>query len=148
MRKYTLPIPAGETGDSVDLMISRTYMVDDNKATTFNRSDLIKVVINSNIGDKAPAGLYEIVDILPAGLTHVSQPYNYYEYDKNQTRWDYPSEVNGQKLVFLLGKGNHEITYLARVISPGEFTCEAPVLNNIKNNTIYTSGSKDRIVIE
>lgn len=146
MSNYTLPIQSAEIGNSEDLVISRTYVVNNAQTANFNRTDLVKVVINTIIGDKAPAGLYEIVDILPAGLTHVSQPYNYNR--QSRANWDYPSEVNGQKLVFLTGKGNNEITYLARVISPGDFTCEAPVLSNIMNNTIYTSGIKDRITIK
>lgn len=148
MSNYTLPIEGGETGNSEDLVISRSYLVDEVLTTSIDRTDLVKVVIRSNIGDRAPAGLYEIIDILPAGLTHISQPYNYYDYGKNQSILDYPSEVNGQKLVFLTSKGKQEITYLARVVSPGEFNCEAPVLSNINNNTLYTSGSKDRIIIE
>ncbi len=148
MSNYTLPIQGGETGNSEDLGISRSYVVNEVLTTNIDRTDLVKVVIKCTVGDKAPAGLYEIVDILPSGLTHISQPYNYFDYGKNQSIWDYPSEVNGQKLVFLTGKGKQEITYLARVVSPGEFNCEAPVLSNINNNTIYTSGSKGRIVIE
>jgi hypothetical protein len=148
--QYSLPIQAGETGDGEGLEISRTYLVKGNKTTTVQRSDLVQVVISYNIGDKAPAGLYEIVDVLPAGLTHISRPYDYHRdsYQKGGYPWSYPTEVNGQRLVFQVGKGEYKINYLARVISPGEFTCEAPILSNIKNNAIYTGGSQDRIMIE
>lgn len=146
MSKFDQPIKAGEHGDGEALEISRSYLIKDLKATTMNRTDLVQVVINYNIGDKAPSGLYEIIDVLPAGLTHISRPYDY-RYNRN-TRWDYPVEVNGQKLVFQLSKGQNKITYLARVISPGEFNCEAPILSNINNNSIYTSGSTGKISIK
>lgn len=146
MSKYSLPIQAGEKGDGEDLKVNRTYLVENSKTTSLGRTDLVKVVINYEIGDKAPAGLYELVDVLPAGLTHISRPYDY-RYNPT-ANWDYPVEVKGQKLVFQIGKGQHRITYLARVSSPGEFTSEAPLLSNIKNNTIYVSGNKERIRIK
>jgi hypothetical protein len=148
--EYSLPIQAGETGDGEGLEISRTYLVKESKTTTVQRSDLVQVVINYHIGEKAPAGLYELVDVLPAGLAHISRPYAYHRepFPQGGYLWSYPTEVNGQRLVFQVAKGEHQINYLARVISPGEFTCEAPLLSNIKNKAIYTSGSKDRIVIK
>lgn len=147
MIKYTMPVEAGEKGISEDLAISRTYSVNNSKITTFNRTDLVKVVITYNIGDKAPSGLYEIVDVLPAGLVPVTKPYNYFESRKTDD-WSYPTEINGQRVVFLVGKGQNKITYYARMVSPGEFTCEPPILSNIKNNTVYTSGSKDKVVVK
>lgn len=146
MTKYAMPVESGEKGISEDLAISRAYSVNNGKTTTFDRTDLVKVVINYNIGDKAPNGLYEIVDVLPAGLAPVTKPYNYFESSK--TDWSYPTEINGQRVVFLVGKGQDKITYYARMISPGEFTSEPPILSNIKNNTVYTSGSKDRVVVK
>ncbi len=147
MTQYNLPINTGEKGISEDLAVSRTYSVNSSKTKSFKRTDLVKVTIAYQIGDKAPDGLYEIVDVLPAGLVPVTKPYNYFE-SRISTDWNYPSEVNGQKVVFLVGKGQHQITYYARMISPGEYGAEPTVLNNIKNNVIYTSGNEDRIFIK
>lgn len=147
--KYGVPIQADETGNGEDLKISRSYQAYKKSSASLSRTDLVQVTINYTIGDKAPAGLYEIVDVLPAGLAHISRPYSYdKESYKQKTLWSYPDEVNGQRLVFQVGKGQNKITYLARVVSPGEFNCEAPVLSNIQNNSIYTSGSQDKLVIK
>jgi hypothetical protein len=146
MTKYAQPVRSGEKGKATDLDISRAYTVNGGKTNSFDRANLVKVVITYNIGDTAPNGIYEIVDILPAGLSYISRPYNYYE--KPDLYWDYPSEVKGQKLTFLVSKERHQISYLARVNSPGEFSCEAPLLSNIKNAAVYTGGSRDRIVIK
>lgn len=145
---YNVPIQAGEGSENTDLEISRTYRVGSTETNTFNRQNLVQVVLSYNIGDKAPQGLYEIVDVLPAGLALIPRPENYNEDPTAKNHWDYPTEVNGQKLVFHVGKDKGTITYLARVISPGEFNCEAPVLSNIKNSIVYTSGSQSRIVIK
>ncbi|HHV64886.1 MAG TPA: alpha-2-macroglobulin [Peptococcaceae bacterium] len=150
MSKYSLPIKAGEQGKAEDLAISRSYVVNKTVTNSIGRSDLVQVTLTFNIGDKAPAGLYEIIDVLPAGLVHIPRPYNYSGQKEpyGSMNWSYPTEVNGQRLVFLVSKGETKLTYLARVISPGEFRCEAPVLSNIKNNAVYTSGKEDRISIE
>ncbi|NLL51108.1 MAG: alpha-2-macroglobulin [Peptococcaceae bacterium] len=144
--KYAEAFKAGKKGLATDLELSRHYMVNGQTTKNINRTDLVKVVINYNIGDRAPNGIYEVVDVLPTGLSYISRPYEYKE--KPDVYWNYPSEVKGQKLTFLVSKDRHQITYLARVNSPGEFICEAPLLSNIKNSTVYTGGSQDRIVIK
>lgn len=146
---YSQPIKAEEMGNGEDLSISRRFLVNDQETTTIKRSDLVQVVINYHIGEKAPNGLYEIIDVLPAGLTYIPRPYNYRGNSSNlSTRWSYPMEVNGQRLVFQCDKGQEQITYLARVISPGEFTGEAPLLSHIKNSGIYTSGKEGKIIVK
>ncbi|UWG97987.1 Ig-like domain-containing protein [Dehalobacter sp. DCM] len=147
---YTVPIPAGETQAGQDLSISRNYRVNAKQTTQFGRSDLVEITITYDIGDKAPQGVYEVVDILPAGLAFIPRPYNYQEQASNNDYWDYPSEANGQRLVFYASKAQEDktITYLARVVSPGEFNCENPVLSNISNPTVYTSGNKGKVVIK
>lgn len=141
---YNQPIKAGETGDGTDLSIGRSYLVNGSERTSLNSSDLVQIVIDVNIGDKAPDGHYEVIDILPAGLAPISRPNNYQD---NNRPWNYPVEVNGQRLVFQLGKGQEQIKYLARVTSPGEFICEAPVLSNITNSEIFTSGAAAKLTI-
>ncbi|NLO97076.1 MAG: alpha-2-macroglobulin [Peptococcaceae bacterium] len=146
LTKYAEPLNSGEKGIAGDLEIKRSYMVDGKLTNSFDRTNLVKVVITYDIRDTAPNGIYEVVDILPAGLSYIPRPYDYKE--KPDLYWNYPSEVKGQKLSFLVDKGRNQITYLARVNSPGEFSCEAPLLSNIKNNAVYTSGNWDRIVIK
>lgn len=147
---YSVPIPSGETQAGQDLTISRSYRVNTKQTMLFGRSDLVEIAITYDIGDKAPQGQYEIVDILPAGLSYIPRPYNYQETAANNDYWDYPAEANGQRLVFYASKGQEDktINYLARVISPGEYICESPVLSNVSNSTVYTSGSKDKVVIK
>ncbi|WP_019849647.1 Ig-like domain-containing alpha-2-macroglobulin family protein [Desulfitobacterium sp. PCE1] len=146
---YSQPIKAGETGKGEDLSISHKFLVDGQETITIKRSDLVQVVITYHIGEKAPDGLYEMIDVLPAGLTYIPRPYNYRGDSSNLSiRWSYPVEVNGQRLVFQCDKKQEQITYLARVISPGEFTAEAPVLSHITNSGIYTSGKEAKVLIE
>jgi len=98
------------------------------------------------IGNKAPNGTYEIVDILPAGLAYVTRPYTRNE--KPNQELVYPSEVNGQQLTFSVWKGNGKLVYYARVLTPGEYESGAPYLGNTKSNKIFITGSKDKVVIK
>jgi len=146
MVSYSRPYRPGETGASKDLSITRSYYVNRLKTNTLKRSDLVQVVIQYNVGNKAPGGMYEVVDVLPAGLGYVSRPYTR---DKNPSwNWDYPTEVKGLKLTFAVGKGSGKVTYYARVVSPGEYSVQAPLLSNIRSSKIYAAGNRDRIVIK
>ena len=129
-----------------DLLISRSYRVGNKQVTTLGRSDLVEVTISYTIGDKAPAGCYEIVDILPAGLRYVTRPY--VRNQKQSYYLAYPTEVKGQKLTFAVGKGMNKITYYARVVSPGEYKAEPALLNNIGSSGISKLTGPDGIVIK
>jgi len=143
---YTGSYSAEEITPQQDLNISRFYRVDNRQVTALGRSDLVEVTISYTVGEKAPAGCYEIVDILPAGLRYVTRPY--IRSEKGSRYLSYPTEVKGQKLTFAVGKGTDKITYYARVVSPGEYGAEPALLNNIGSSKISTLSGQDRIVIK
>lgn len=154
MTAYSESYAQEDIADRDDLQVSRTYLVNQKKTTTFERGDLVEVVLNYEIKDLAPGGSYELVDILPAGLSYVQRPYNRTE--KLSVNWRYPSEVKGQKITFNLWKekktGQTEkprpIVYYARVVSPGEFIAQGTLLSHSKNNDLCILGQEDRVVIK
>lgn len=129
------------------LSVKRAYSVGNKESTVFVRTDLVEVTITFNIGDKAPAGSYEIVDILPAGLRYVARPYESNN-RKSPAYLAYPTEVKGQKLTFAVHKGDKKIVYYARVASPGEYTAEPVLLSHVRSNVISVLGAEGRIVIK
>lgn len=137
-----------------DLQVSRTYLVNQKKTTMLERGDLVEVVLNYEIKDLAPSGSYELVDILPAGLSYVQRPYNRTE--KLSVNWRYPAEVKGQKITFNVWKEKktgqtvkpRPIVYYARVVSPGEFIAQGTLLSHSKNNDFCILGQEDRVVIK
>ncbi|NLP44980.1 MAG: alpha-2-macroglobulin [Peptococcaceae bacterium] len=145
---FDRPWQKGEPGHSEGLSISRSYIVNGQRVTTINRTDLVEIVVEYGIGEKVPSGIFELVDILPAGLAPVSRPANYSS--QKHKDWDYPVEVNGQRLVFLLNKDKDQkrLKYLARVVSAGEYVCEAPVLNQINNEGIFKYGQEGKLLIK
>ena len=96
---YKAPLLGGEVSKGEDLSLSRSYKVDNKNTVQFQRGDLVKVTLEYSIGDKAPAGSYEIVDILPAGLAYISRPY---QRNIKEVDISYASEVNNQQLTCLL----------------------------------------------
>lgn len=130
-----------------DLSITRTFYKGKDRASTFERGDLVQVTLTYDIKDKAPSGYYEIVDILPAGLKYVYRPY--LRGQKHDYYLSYPTEVKDQKLTFAVSKNNNKrITYYARVVSPGTYEAQAPLLSLIRSNKISVLGNKDRIIIK
>lgn len=142
---YHTPYNAAEIPPRDDLKIQRSYLVNKKAVTTLGRSDLVEVTINYTIGDKAPAGSYEITDTLPAGLRYVSQPYNRAEKLSKHLTW--PTGVKGQSITFYAGKGGGPIVYYARVTSAGEFKAEPILLSHVRSNEISVLGSESRIII-
>lgn len=146
LTKYSDAYDSTDITPRDDLSITRVYYKGKDRATTFERGDLVQVTLAYEIKDKAPAGYYEIVDILPAGLKYVSRPYiRGKKYDANLT---YPTEVKDQKLTFAVPKRQNRITYYARVVSPGEYEAQSPLLSHTRSNKISVLGNRDRIIIK
>lgn len=130
-----------------ELSITRVFYKGKDRAKIFERGDLVQVTLTFDIKDKAPSGYYEIVDILPAGLKYVSRPY--IRGQKYDSSLSYPTEVKDQKLTFAVYKKNNgRITYYARVVSPGEYEAQAPLLSHTGSNKISVLGNRDRIIIK
>lgn len=143
---YTTSYKAEDLKPQEDLSIKRSYLVEKKEVTTLNRTDLVEVTITYNIGDKAPAGSYEIVDILPSGLRYASN--SFIQEKKFNKHLAYPTEVKGQKITFAAGKGNNKLVYYARVISPGEYVAEPPLLSHLMSNTVSILGDEKRLSIK
>ena len=148
MTVYNQPYVKEEISSRRDLQVKRSYVVSTQQPNTFQRGDLVEVVLDYEVKDLAPGGRYELVDVLPAGLSYVqcvqTRKSNLSRY------WRYPSEVKGQKITFNVRKGNEpgKIVYYARVVSPGEFIAQGTLLNHIKNKEICILGQEERVVIK
>ncbi|MDX9871120.1 MAG: Ig-like domain-containing protein [Clostridia bacterium] len=142
---YHAPYTAADVPPRDDLKITREYRVNKKTVTTLGRADLVEVTINYTIGEKAPAGSYEIVDTLPAGLRYVARPYSRYEKPAKHLTW--PTGVKGQSITFAAYKDGNPIVYYARVTSPGEFKAEPILLSHVRSNEISVLGSGGRVVI-
>jgi hypothetical protein len=151
MTAYSQTYQAEQIPDRNDLEVKRTYRLMGNTTNILQRGDLVEVELEYQIKNLAPRGNYELVDVLPAGLSYVQRPYQRTNY--LSSNWSYPSEVKGQKITFnvsKVGKGDgvHRVVYYARVVSPGEFIAQGTLLSHVKYNDLCILGKEDRIVIK
>lgn len=138
---YTAPVSEAYASNDSPISIKREYSIDNKTATTFKRSDLIKVTITPSFSELSPDGYYEITDILPAGFRYVRRD-RYAEDD-----YYYPDEVTGQKVVFGYyynknGIKEKSITYYCRAATPGTYTADnAAIQYSSSNITGFTGRS-------
>ncbi|TYQ15382.1 UNVERIFIED_CONTAM: hypothetical protein Cloal_1829 [Acetivibrio alkalicellulosi] len=127
-----------EVNDQIS--ISRSYHFTNGapiNSNTLKQGDIIKVRLNWNISDNAFNGVYEITDYLPSGL----KPY--------RSLWN----VEGQKVTFYVfnspyWRSNPYIEYYARVVSPGVYTAQGPVIQGRTSRDIINSGKTQIVTIE
>lgn len=116
--------------DNISVKRTYSYRNDSQPVSTFKQNDIIKVVINWDIGSKAIDGSYQITDYLPSGLKPIENPINMGINPKNnEISW---REIDGQKVTFHVGKGwrTRHVTYYARVITPGTYNVESTIIQS------------------
>jgi len=139
--------PALSTGGiSDDMEIKRSYYVGNKSLLSLSRSALVRVELNTNAVNKAPGGSYEVIDVLPAGLAYLSRPYT--PINEKSIYPDWPTEVNGGQLTFVVPKGQSKIVYYARVVAPGKYKAEAPLLQHCQNPQVFVRGVEQEMVIK
>lgn len=121
-----------------DISVRRTYLFTNGtplSSNTLKQGDVIKVRLDWDINNVAFDGTYQITDYLPSGL----KPYNSY--------WN----SEGQKMSFYVYSGsawNNYIEYYARVISPGTYTAQGPVIQGINSRDSINTGKTEIVKIE
>lgn len=134
---------------SEDIFVNRTYYkFDGEKTSFFNQYDIVKVVLDWDIKETAIDGGYQITDYLPSGLVAIDNPLKIGV--ENGTRLWYRN-IDGQKVTFYAWKNTQfkkPFTYYARVISPGKYTAESPIIQSTVSSEVIYLGGTDWIEIE
>ncbi|MDQ2085784.1 dockerin type I domain-containing protein [Herbivorax sp. ANBcel31] len=125
---------------SDDISISRSYHFENGTpldSNTLQQGDIIRVRLEWDISDTAFDGSYEITDYLPSGL----KPY--------RSMWN----TEGQKVTYYIHNSSYwrnlpYIEYLARVVSPGEYTAQGPVIQGRSSRDIINSGKTETITVK
>ena len=107
------------------------------RATTFAQDELIRVQITIDYSRRAMHGSYVITDFLPAGLAHVENSARFGPETRNRAH-DYRHwarvTTDGQRITFFDFNGHfnsvHTYYYYARVINPGVFRAEGPMVQS------------------
>ena len=160
---YTKPIEVADYKSNDNLSLNRKYFVDGKETNNFKEGDLVEVVLTANIKSNNNFDNYMITDILPSGLTPVSEvrvfgPYFYIDsyYPGNDRTVKNPYRVNRQEVYFnVFGfKGENgaieypQVKYFARVVNPGEFYAEPAKVQSYLDMKFSGLSEEDTVKIE
>jgi alpha-2-macroglobulin len=144
---YEQPSSPDSISKDKDLSIKRAYEVDSLPTTEFSEGDLVLVRLTPNFSANALGGAYQIVDYLPSGLRAADQETSDRSYADSARL--YPTEIDGQKVTFVLDKSNTiPIYYYARVVSKGTYKAEPALLQSLKSLDSATISHADSITVK
>ncbi|QUI22617.1 Ig-like domain-containing protein [Vallitalea pronyensis] len=114
------------------ITINRTYYdyATGKQQNTFNESDIVKVVLDVDIDQKAIDNYYTITDYVPSGLAPIANSRKFGLRDTDN--YYYYKDVEGQKVTMHIGKNykdKPELYYYARVVTPGTYKAEGTIVS-------------------
>ncbi|MHB1484168.1 MAG: Ig-like domain-containing alpha-2-macroglobulin family protein [Saccharofermentanales bacterium] len=155
--------PTGAESTDPNLKISRRYYdaygslrnaSSDGQIYNFAIDDVVKVELTVDFDTKAIDGNYEITDYVPSGLKPIENTWLYGIQRTFNENWY--GRINGQKISFNLYNFNNSpyfqerrkiITYYARVVSPGTYIAESPIIQGDGNLAGMNFGDRAVVVI-
>ena len=100
----------------------------------------------------APEGSYRITDYLPAGLKPIQKDFSFLHNNYYGSWWW--QDIDQQKVSIYVGYWRKDLkpvdrthTYYARVVSPGEYKAEAPVMQGIQVKDHIFVGQPEKVKI-
>ena len=148
---HSVPLEDVEIIDN-DITIRRQFFKEGSRSpvTSFNEGDLIRVELTIDYTRKSLNGSYMVTDFLPSGLVFVQESARFQEQSGiNRSRAWVVSE--GQQVLFFDYNSRFSQVrtyfYYARVINPGSFTAEGPIVQNLDAREYLTIGAPEVIRI-
>ena len=121
---YQEPFDITKANRDPRLALTRTYLVNNKKTTTFTTGDLVKVQFTWTKKTDAIGKSFGVTDLLPTGLRPVSNPWMY---DRN-SKLNAPYAIAGQRTQLYAGANGATFYYLARASAPGQAVAEPAIL--------------------
>jgi len=153
LTKYRIGINTLNTKTQDDrISIKRTYSKINKDNSPIKPGDIIRIDLDLTMNlESAPKGSYEVKDILPSGLSYVSNPYSfgltsgYYFYsdvEKNVLKFYTCNST------YCFKNNKQTITYYARASAVGKYKAEPAVFQSLDNLTVFNKTGIDEVVIE
>lgn len=132
-----------------DVSVSRYYedYETGERKWNFSQGDIVKVVIDWKVADDAIDDWYYVKDYAPSGLVPIKSPWHFSIEDDNYWYRD----IDGQSVTFGAYKKVQNYRphfYYARVVSPGTFTADAPIIQGSQVIDSYSLGETQSITID
>lgn len=150
-----------ETKPNLNVQIKRTYSVDGKVTDSFKDGQLVKVtVVVSTNSSVSSSQLFQLTDVLPAGLRPVSPTF----YSGMQNVYNlctpsvsYPDIIDGNKISFTINRYTRipncdripdmRVEYYARVINTGSFRADPTMVRLLDNPSQFGLGQSQQIKI-
>ncbi|HSJ00043.1 MAG TPA: Ig-like domain-containing protein [Patescibacteria group bacterium] len=104
--------------------------------------DFVRVTLNVSFGTGAPAGCYEVTDLVPSGLAPVITPIGQWWDGGGGDRVIGPYAVEGQHVSWCVDPEMDapiRLGYSARVVTPGTYTWEPAVIQSVAAPSVGSS---------
>jgi len=135
-----------------DITITRRFLREGGSTVTgaFRQDELVRVEITIDYSAKAIHGSYLVTDFLPAGLAFVQGSARFRD-PVHGTGWVHARQ-DGQRVMFFDFNGRFDgvrvYYYYARVITPGTFTAQGTIVQNMGARAYLTIGTDARVTVE
>jgi len=139
---YNEPFDATKAVRDPNLSITRTYSVNGKATTTFTKGDLVKIEFTWSKKSGAIGKQFGLVDLLPAGLRVVSNPWLFDQ--SNRVHYPYSVEYNRAKFY----AWDTSFYYYARAVVAGTVIAEPATIQAFDAPSNVQYSSETPIVIE
>lgn len=139
---YSEPFDSSKAAKDANLSITRNYSVGGKSTTTFKQGDLVKIEFKWSKKSGALGKQFGIVDLLPAGLRVVSNPWLF---DRSE-RVHYPYSVEYNRAKFYAWDGM--FYYYARAVVAGTVIAEPATVQAFDAPSNVQYGSETKITVE
>lgn len=134
------------------LQLERKYFVGDKETTEFKEGDIVRIELTWDISPDAPKGSYRITDYVPSGLKPIQKDFSFLRREYYDRWWW--QDIEQQKVSIYVGYWREDWkpedrthTYYARVVSPGEYKAEAPVMQGVQVKDHIFVGRPEKVKI-
>jgi len=132
------------------LSIEREYRdLSGHQVTEMKEGDILEVLIKPSFSASAPDGAYLVTDLVPSGLSVISQPRRVSQVMQDKTSLRRPYAVKGQEAKFYYYNGltNREFRYFVRVTSIGEYTAEPARIEHMETPSIHSFSDQEVVTV-
>lgn len=136
--------PGNEKADS-RLQLERRYSVVGRLGKDMKAGDIVRIDLQPRVAAGVVDKEFFVIDNLPSGLVLLSKPW-----DRGlgtDERFNYPLEVNGQRITFY-SDGSRSFYYYARVLTAGGYAAEPAILQGQNSRDLFNYSGGQSLEIQ
>ncbi|MGE5675132.1 MAG: Ig-like domain-containing protein [Mycobacterium leprae] len=147
---YQAPLSADQITPDPDFTVKLSSNLEGDLGAhgPYQVGDVVRFSLQYAIPDTAPDGAYEVTAYLPSGMRLLQNPWRFGVRTELSRFYQYPMEVDGQKVAFWASKDAYPVVFYARVTAPGEYAMEEATLHHQRSGRTCAVGEREWVVIK